>query len=363
DTTTATINWDTTQTTNGTHTLTAIPQDASGNQGTSNAVSVVVSNTATPPPSNTGAPALFFTDIDSGPKTGGDNGNGAYVTIYGNSFGTNPTVTVGGGSVPVTMQPSTYLSYQKMTIQLGPNAATGNIVVTNANGASNGIPFTVRPNGAIYFVSTTGSDTAAGTFAAPWKTILKARSTMASGDITYVENGVSQSSDDGSGWNTCFLLDANAGTAGNPKALVVYPGATATIGSTNGSSAGGCDYGIRSKGTGSSYWTFAGFTMLGGESAIQPYGDTGWRMVGNNASCPNGNAQLGCLDLHTIANMDVYGNNIHNVGTNNSPGSVTALYHGVYLSETSNGLDFGWNVIANVYGGRGFQENVNSGAD
>ncbi len=45
-------------------------------------------------------PAIFFTDLTSGPKTGGENNNGTIVTIYGKRFGAtrgNSTVTVGGG--------------------------------------------------------------------------------------------------------------------------------------------------------------------------------------------------------------------------------------------------------------------------
>src|SRR5260221_5086746 len=43
------------------------------------------------------APRLFFSDLDSGPNSGGENNNGAYVTLYGANLGANPTVTVGGG--------------------------------------------------------------------------------------------------------------------------------------------------------------------------------------------------------------------------------------------------------------------------
>ena len=43
-------------------------------------------------------PTLFFSDLESGPKTGGENGNGAFVTLYGNNFGTSPTVTASATS-------------------------------------------------------------------------------------------------------------------------------------------------------------------------------------------------------------------------------------------------------------------------
>jgi len=64
------ISWNSTTATNGPHTLTAVARDTSGNTTTSAAVSVNVSNTATPPPSP--GTVLFgsstpFTNPDSNP--------------------------------------------------------------------------------------------------------------------------------------------------------------------------------------------------------------------------------------------------------------------------------------------------------
>src|SRR5581483_545125 len=96
------------------------------------------------------APAVFFSDLDSGPNSGGQNNKGVFVSVWGSGFGTVPgTVTVGGG------QADNYPVWTdtKVTFQLGPNALTGNIVVrTNAGETSNGVPFTVRA-GRIFFVA------------------------------------------------------------------------------------------------------------------------------------------------------------------------------------------------------------------
>jgi hypothetical protein len=56
---------------------------------------------AAPNPSlaNAAGPALFFTDLISGPKSGGQNDLGAFITIYGEGFGVargTSTVTIGG---------------------------------------------------------------------------------------------------------------------------------------------------------------------------------------------------------------------------------------------------------------------------
>ena len=46
------------------------------------------------------------------------------------------------------------------------------------------------PQGAAYFVSTTGSDSNPGTLSSPWKTISKAAATVPSGSTVYVRGGV-----------------------------------------------------------------------------------------------------------------------------------------------------------------------------
>src|SRR5689334_17437612 len=87
-------------------------------------------------------PVVFYTDLESGPNAGGENNRGAFVTLYGNHFGSsrgNSTITVGGG--PVAAYP--IWSDTKITFQLGPLAATGKIVATVNGQTSTGVPFTV----------------------------------------------------------------------------------------------------------------------------------------------------------------------------------------------------------------------------
>ena len=109
------------------------------------------------------------------------------------------------------------------------------------------IPFTAAP-GNIYFVATNGSDSASGSYANPWRTLTYARDTIAPGDIVYAMNGVAQTTDDGQGWSSCLTIGANSGSPGQLKAMVVYPGATATIGNVSRTADGGCDTGVRAKG-------------------------------------------------------------------------------------------------------------------
>src|SRR5258707_7530517 len=105
-------------------------------------------------------PRLFYSDLESGPNTGGQNNNGAFVTLWGKGFGASQgtsTVTVGGGSVAAYE----LWSDGKIIVQLGAGAVTGNIVVKAGSAYSNGDPFTVRA-GNIFFVSTSGNDAHAG---------------------------------------------------------------------------------------------------------------------------------------------------------------------------------------------------------
>ncbi len=208
---------------------------------------------------------LFFSDLPSGPNTGGQNGKGAFVTIWGNGFGATQaasTVTIGGGAAdnyPIWTN-------TKITFQLGSAAQTGDIVVHVANkGDSNALPFTVRA-GNIYFVTSGGSNGANGSFGTPWQTIPKAKNSLAVGDIAYLGTSsgdqVSQTTLDN--FNACLSMDANdsanSGTAAAPKALIAYPGAKVTIGVESGVERGILTPAI----TGTfDYWVISQLTLRG----------------------------------------------------------------------------------------------------
>jgi uncharacterized protein (TIGR03437 family) len=289
-----------------------------------------------------GAPRIFFTDLDSGPNTGGQNRNGVIVSVYGARFGAmrgTSYVTIGGGRA------GAYLAWSDSSIafQLGPAAVTGDIVVTTAAGQSNSVPFVVR-SGRIFFVGLNGSDTNDGSYSKPWRSLLKARDSINAGDTVYAMDGVSQTTDDGQGWRAAMLV-RRGGTTGAPMALVAYPGARVTIGSTSGP-----EFGIRT--TQPSYWTIAGLTLRGVNASLSLAGpSSNWRIVANDLSCPDGDGQMGCFSTSQASNLAVYGNNVHNTGRANA----SAHYHGIYFSTDGNHLDVGWNTVANVRGCRGIQ--------
>ncbi len=297
---------------------------------------------ATPP-----TPVVFFTDIESGPAVGGESVNGfagSYVTLYGANFGTTGTVTLGGIDclrvLPAignyTGYGSTYLWYQKIIVQLGPACPAGasNFVVTSGGQASNAIPFTVRA-GHIFFASTTGNDNNSGSSASPFRLIGTCNFALSPGDICYVRNGVTQTTNDNFG---AAISQEKTGSAGNPVALVAAPGAIATIGSAS------LQYGLRVPDTGQSanYVTIAGLYFNFSDMAIDPNNSHDWRIVGNNFQCPTSDQPFGCAETNNTQFVKVLGNELTNIG---AMPMAQKQQHALYFSTDSNHIEAAWNSI------------------
>lgn len=304
------------------------------------------------------SPQIFFTDLESGPNAGGeaiDGFSGAYVTLYGNFFGSSQgssTVTWNGQNcLRVTPAMGSYsgwgapyLWYQKIVVQLGAgcSAGAGNFVVTVNGKASNGAPFTVRA-GNIYCVSTSGSDGNNGKFPNHcWATIPRAAYKMSAGDVAYVENGVSQTTRSD---YDAYLPVATSGVSGRPIVLAVYPGATATI----GSSSGAVNYALRTPNIGGfHFWTLAGFTVRSNNIGIEiSGGSSDFRVVAMDVSCPTaiGVFQGGCMDTALTASRISYlGNYVHD-NAQVAAGSSTKGFHNMYFSTDSNHIVAAWNLV------------------
>ncbi|MGZ4877551.1 MAG: choice-of-anchor D domain-containing protein [Candidatus Angelobacter sp.] len=288
-------------------------------------------------------PTAIFTDLQSGPNAGGQNNQGAIVTVYGFGFGAtrgSSTLTIGGAP------PAAYLlwSDSKISFQLGNSAVSGNIVVNVAGvGASNAMPFTVRA-GRIFFVAPGGSDANAGSFNAPWATVRHAKNSAQAGDVIYLMNGVNETGLDAS---NATLAVAKSGSSGLPIAMVAYPGANATIGSATGQ-----PYGIRTTAT-ASYWVLAGINLRAGFSALTVGNSSNWRVIGNDISCPNGSGTGACVAFSAGQNISLYRNRVHDNGSTTSPS--IKLYQAIQFDGGSNGIDFGWNEIANTRSCRALQ--------
>src|SRR5262245_21380917 len=103
------------------------------------------------------APAVFYTDILTGPNTGGEDDHGAYLTLFGAGFGASQ------GSSRVTINNLPVAAYKrwsdtKITVQPGQGVSSGPIrVVVSGESSNANHAFTVVP-GKLFFVSLKGSD-------------------------------------------------------------------------------------------------------------------------------------------------------------------------------------------------------------
>ena len=288
-------------------------------------------------------PRIFFTDLQSGPVTGGEQNLGLFVSLYGERFGAargNSTVTFGGVEV------ARYVSWgedaaprdlDRIVVQPGPGVVAGPIVVTVDGQASTGAPFTVRA-GDIFFVAPGGSDANPGSLAQPWATVAHAEETIGAGDTVYVRDGIVETGEDA--FEAALAIESG-GAANLPKAIVAYPGATATLGST------ALAFGIRVPNTGVSPTdvVIAGLRLRGLTSALDIGGDgaSRWRVVGNDISCPQGDGQTGCFAAALATYIVVMGNDVHDIAQQGPQPSKQ--YHAVYFTTDTNFVWVGWNHI------------------
>jgi hypothetical protein len=308
----------------------------------------------------TSPPVIFFTDIITGSNKGGESGNGVYLTIYGRGFGATrgtSTVTVGGGS------PAQYKIWGQnnskntildmIVVQVGPNAATGSVVVTVNGKASNGAPFTVS-TGNIYFVDPNGSDSAAGTFTAPWKTALHAKASMKAGDTVYLHTGVYGGQDS---FNASFFCDNSC--SGTPTAytnFVGYPGETAQIGDNS------IQRGIYHWGsTVWSYSTIAELTLRATDDAFTcgnaagPAACNFLRIIGNDmrALSTGVGFDVEMTADHIIVNGNESGQNCLGSSGCNFDNRAYSLYFGGYGAQSN--IELGWNRLHDNPFGKGLQ--------
>ena len=304
-------------------------------------------------------PRLFFTDLTSAPNTGGESVGstaGAYITLYGNFFGssqgsasvawsgapncntsTASGIRVVGATGSYTGWGMKHLWYQKIIIQIGTSctAGSGNLTVTTSAGTSNGIPFTVRP-GTIRCVQAGTGGTGTGTYPNCYRSsaIVSCKNAMVAGDICYVGDGVSAPASEDNYNGVIFI--GSSGTAANPYALVAAPGATATV-------SAGSRFSVRF--IGGAYWTIGGLTLISNNQAVETSpSNNHLRFIANTMSCPGGSGQAACFHTDTTATTSFFGNYVHHVATAQT--SIDKYYHAVYFTTNSNGVDVGWNEIA-----------------
>lgn len=313
----------------------------------------------------TADPVLYFSDLTSGPKTGNSdassgrtpNADGAIVTIWGRNFGSargSSKVSCNGadaasyytwGEATRPANLSAYLQMQMISFQIShlAQAGAGGITVTVNGRTSNILPFTVRA-GNIYFVKTTGDDSSGnGSWVQPLKMIQRAVSSLANGDIVYVLDGVNAIVE---GENSaCVSLDSD-GTPSQPKALIVYPEATARVGADSIQRAFWNYDGVNNQIT--KYWVVSKFLIRASEVGI--YTCDGFRVVGNWFTAPRGDGADGTVNVEGN-DVTIIGNEFVNCGSVN----CDKLYHTIYgkgvrrdeapRAPTESNREIAWNYI------------------
>jgi hypothetical protein len=286
-------------------------------------------------------PILCFSDLTSGPRTGNSDTSrgqtagqdGAIVTVWGKNLGSSQgdskivanaaeagVYSWADATEPADLATRHHMQMVCFQIRQSANDGPGTIHAVVAGRKSNPLPFTVR-GGRIYFVKTTGSDAAAGDWAAPWKTIPHAVAKIAPGDIVYVGDGVRQTAPDSYGAAVNLGSD---GEPGRPKALVAYPGAKCLVGST--AIERGFGHWATGRGRGAEHWTLSKFTVIAAVSPILM--GSGYRVVGNRVTAPTGSAAEGAIE-GSGNDLAVLGNEVTQVGR---PG-CSKLYHPIYISS------------------------------
>lgn len=289
-------------------------------------------------------PYIAYSDLVSGPADGGEDNQGAIVTIRGSNFGSAQEasqVLLAGAPVKRILE----WSDRRIAFQIGSAATSGDIRVVSAGGSSSAIPFTVA-RGNIYFVSPSGRDRASGRWKAPWKTIPRAVAAMKAGDIAYVLDGVRQIEIDN--YHAALSIQ-RSGSERAPIALVAYPGANVVIGD-----AAGPEFGARTptvRGGPFNDWVIAGFHMRGANTALGLALVSRWRIVNNDFSCPAGDGPAACVEVSASNSIALLGNTVHDSG---KPGG-SKKYQSVYFTTDSNHIEVGWNRIVDNRSCRGLQ--------
>ncbi len=325
-------------------------------------------------PSSNGGPLLLFTDLVNGPNTGNSDtskgAGGAIVTVWGRSLGSSQggsTVKIGNVDAPVyewrnasgpAADMYTRHGMEMISFLVPSTAPVGeqDIQVMVGGTTSNTLKFTVRAQGNIYHVKTTGNDNGNGSWNTPWRTIPKAVDTMANGDIIYVGDGVTATTTHQ--FHGCVNLSED-GTAAMPRALVAYPGATVNVGGTCDDPFGNFNGGGNKL---AEHWVVSKMRALGGDqSAISAF--TGYRLVGNYVSMnrPSDNCQSGAISGQGN-DLAIFGNQLTNTARDNQ-NTVSKLCHTIYISgqregcngrcPTESNREIGWNLLNDNYDNRG----------
>jgi hypothetical protein len=341
-----------------------------------------------------GAPVVLYTDVTSGPNSGGENNEGAYLSIFGKNFGSTGL----GSTVKVYIGGTEVSSYrylgpsrgrpdiQQITVQVGslgnptPGTALPIEVAVNGVDSNTDQTFTVNP-GRMLFVSQSGNDATAvpGDITHPYRhvqngstgafdvakagdTIVMLGTPLAAGAALTTDPTPAASAwtDTYSSYFVRFIYNngtAPTGASGTgPIALIAYPNDDVYIYESYASGAKGAITGVDTTAyQGGRYVTVADLRIeAGGAAGVvnEQIAGQNWRVVNNEITAATGGS-----DPYNLAggitgngsNTFWVGNYVHDL-TSASPGEM----HGIYI-DGDGSYQVAYNWIEQVTDGTGFQ--------
>jgi VCBS repeat-containing protein len=339
-------------------------------------------------------PEILYTDLISGPNSGGEENLGAYLSIFGKNFGSSGLgstvkVYIGGYEVSRYIRLGSskgQADVQQISVQVGAigNPTPGNplsIQVKVGSAVSNtDKTFIVNPGRIFYVDNVLGDDSKAviGDPSHPFRYVQKtdaytggAWPNVKAGD-TIVMRGHPDHPWADPGFEYHFVKfyknvipSAPQGKAGTgPVALIGYPNEDVFIQMPNyingNQVTGGVSWLNGSNYIGCGKWfTVAGLRIdaagWDGPTNIQIWGDNN-RIVNNDLSATLGSSITKSGGIAgNGANSSWYGNHIHDIY-----GGSAKETHGMYI-DGKGSYDIGYNLIERVNNGSGFQVYVNGG--
>lgn len=297
-----------------------------------------------------GGPRIFYTDIVSGPNTGGEGNNGAYLTIFGAGFGAaRGSSTVAINNTPVAAYKQ--WSDTKVTVQPGAAVSSGAIKITvGQNSYSDpSLNFAVVP-GQIFFVALNGNDATGviGDITRPFRTIQTVldRADFGPGDHAVVRGGTW--TDVFPQYGSFFSIHHKAGTAAAPLAVMGYPTETVNFNRTTHTR------GIHTWST-DGHFVIANFHLFlnqsGGSIGLTP-GSIDVRVVNNEVQGLYEDSGGSAAIEGSGKQYRILGNHVHDNGG-------SKLYHALYFDgrDTTgpDDIEIAYNHIHHQTGGRGVQ--------
>ena len=365
--------------------------------------------TPTPAPAPSGSPVVLFTDVPSGPVSGGENNLGAYLSIFGRNLGsaaglgTTTMVTIGGVAVANyrylgPSKVSARLGMQELVVQVGALAGkplgTAQPIVVSVNGAASNSDVTFMPNpGHVLFVSLSGSDStgAVDDVAHPFRSLqnglggASAYKSAHAGDQIVVRGGTWT---DKTGLDGAWLRFGSDGKKGSAPTgasgtgwihVTSYPGPVGGNAPedvhyvTPAGSKGGIEGPVSAnRGVSGEYVAISNLHLESSATATADgapinlqYSAGPWRIVNNDLGpwpstlAAPGNAKAGGISGEGNG-VVILGNDIHDIACAQGQSTNPLENHGIYIDDDG-AYEIGWNVIERVTGGNGLQIYTNGG--